>query len=89
LDQRSIELYLSIKGISAKAMNQELVQRLGAEAGAYPTVTSYFRAAKFPAQIQEARDETGVARIGSVDAAILKALTHNPFSSIRELSPLI
>jgi hypothetical protein len=31
MDQRSIALYLSMKGLSAKAIHQELVQTLGAE----------------------------------------------------------
>jgi AraC-like DNA-binding protein len=48
----------------------------------------YLRAAKFSAQSKEAPDEAGVARTDSVDAAILKALTNNSFSSVRELSQL-
>jgi hypothetical protein len=60
-----------MKGLSAKAIHQELVQMLGAEAIAYPTVTWYLHAVKFPAQSQEEPDEAGVTRTDSVDAAIL------------------
>jgi hypothetical protein len=58
----------------------------GAEAAAYPAVTPYPRAAKFPAQNKKTPEEAGVTRIDSVDAAILKALADNPFCSPHELS---
>jgi AraC-like DNA-binding protein len=80
MDQRSITTCLSMKGQSGKAIYQDLAQTLAAEAVAYPTVTWYRHAAKFAAQIKETHD--------SVDAAILKALTNNPFSSVRPLSQL-
>jgi hypothetical protein len=89
MDQRSIALYLSMKGLSAKAIHQGLVQALGAQAVAYFTITSYLRAAKFHAQSKEALNEAGVTRTGSVDTAILKALTDNPFSFVPELSRLM
>jgi hypothetical protein len=77
-----------MKGLLAKAFHQELVQKVGAEAVAYPIVTWYLRAAKFLAQSKEAPDEAGVRRTDSVEAAILKALINNPFSAVRELSRL-
>jgi hypothetical protein len=86
MDQRSIALYLSMKGLSAKAIHRELVRTLGAEAVTYPAVTWYLHAARSPAQSKEAPDEAGVTRTDSVDAAVLKALTDNPFSSVRESS---
>jgi hypothetical protein len=88
MHQRSIALYLSMKGLPAKAIHQELVQTLGAEAVAYPTVTWYLRVAKFQAQSKEAPDEAEVTRTGSVHAATLKTLTDNPFRSVPELSRL-
>jgi hypothetical protein len=39
MDQRSIALYVFMKGLPARAINQELGQALGAEAVAYPTRT--------------------------------------------------
>jgi hypothetical protein len=86
MDQRSIALCAFMKGLSAKAIHQELIQTLHDEAFAYPAVTWYFRVAKFPAQGKATPDEAGVMRNDSVDADILKALTDNPFSSVRELS---
>jgi hypothetical protein len=89
MDQRSIALYVSVKGLSAKAIHQELIQTLGAEAVVYWTVVWHLLAAKFPGQSNDAPDEVGVTRTDSVNAAILKALTDNSFSSVRELSRLI
>jgi hypothetical protein len=74
MDQRPIALYVSMKGLSVKAIHPELVQMLGAEIVAYPTVRSYLRTAKFPAQSKEAREEVGLTWTDSVDAVILKAL---------------
>jgi hypothetical protein len=75
-----------MKGVSTKVIHQELVQALRAEAIAYPAVTWYLHMAKFSAQRKEAPDEAGVKRTDSVDAAILKVLTDNPFSSVSEFS---
>jgi hypothetical protein len=61
---------------------------LDAKVVVYPTVTSYLHAANFLIQRKEAPDEAGVTQTDSVDAAILKALTDNPFSSVPELSRL-
>jgi AraC-like DNA-binding protein len=88
MDQRSIVLYLSVKGLSVKAIHQELVQTFGFEAVAYHTAARYLRAAKFLAQRKEARDGTGVTRTDSVNIAILKALIDNPLFSVPELSRL-
>jgi hypothetical protein len=62
MDQRSSALFVSMKGLSAKVIHRKLVQTLGAEAVAYPTVTWYLRAAKCPAQSKEAPDEAEVTR---------------------------
>jgi hypothetical protein len=89
MDQRLIAPYLSRKELSAKAIHQELVPTIGVQSVACPPVTWYLRAAKFPAENKEAPDEAGVTQTDSVDAAILKELTDNPFSSVSELSRLI
>jgi hypothetical protein len=88
MDSRWIALNLSIKGLSAKAFHQKLVQTLGAEANVYRTVMWSFCAAKFPAQNREARHMAGVTRTDSVGADSPKALTDNPFSSVPESSRL-
>jgi hypothetical protein len=84
MDQRSKALCRSMKGLSQKAISEGLVQKLGSEAVAHPTVMWYLHAAKFPAQRKEIDDEAGVARPDSVGTAILKGLADNPFSSVRE-----
>jgi uncharacterized membrane protein len=88
MDQRSIALYLSMKGLSAKLIHQELVDMLGLEALAYSTVTWYLRTASFAAQSEEAPAEAEFININPVDAVVLKALANGPFSSVRELSRL-
>jgi hypothetical protein len=74
-----------MKGFSAKAIHQELVQTLGVEAVAYHAVRRILWAAKFPAQSKKAPDKAGVTRTDSVDTDIMKAVTDNPFSSVPEL----
>jgi hypothetical protein len=56
MDQRSIALYLSMKGLSGTLIDQELVQMLHDEAVACPTVTWYVPAAKFAVRSKEASD---------------------------------
>jgi hypothetical protein len=47
MDQQSIVLYLSRKGLSAVAIHDDLVPILGAEAVSYPSVTRYLGEAIF------------------------------------------
>jgi hypothetical protein len=85
-DQRSIVPYLSMQRLSAKAIYQDLVQALSANAVAYPTVTRHYRAAKFLAQSKGTPDEAGVTQADSANTAIPKAFAGNPFPSVPELS---
>jgi hypothetical protein len=50
MDQRTICLYLNRKGLSAKAIHDELVQVFGFDVIAYSTVTSYLGASRWRAQ---------------------------------------
>jgi hypothetical protein len=88
MDPRSIAPDLSMKGLSGKAVHQDLVQPLGAEAVAYPTRIWHLYAPEFPCRNKEAPEDAGVTRTDSVEAAILNALTDNLFSSVGELSRL-
>jgi hypothetical protein len=85
MDQRSIALCFSRKGLSAKMIYQDFAQMLGAEVVACPTGTWYRRAAKCPAQSKGIPDAAGVTRTDAIDAATLKPLANTPFSSVREL----
>jgi hypothetical protein len=46
MDQRSIVLYLHLKGLSAYAIHDNIVSTLGPKDMAYNTVTPYLREAK-------------------------------------------
>jgi hypothetical protein len=88
MDQRSIALYLSMKGFSATLIHQELVDTVGHEAAGYSTVTWYLREARFAGESEEIPIETELMTTNPVDVAILRALADRPFSSVRELSRL-
>jgi hypothetical protein len=47
MDQQSIVLYLSKKGLSAVAIHDDLLATLGPEAVSYPSVTRYLGEAIF------------------------------------------
>jgi hypothetical protein len=53
MNQRPIALYLSMKGLSATLIHQELVDTLDPEAAAYSTVTWYLREARFASENEE------------------------------------
>jgi hypothetical protein len=74
-----------MKKLSAKAIYQNLVQTLGAEAVADLAVPWYLPVAKLPSQCNKRPDEAGATRPDSVEAGILKAFADNLFSSVREL----
>jgi hypothetical protein len=58
MDQRTICLYLNRKGLSLKAIHDELVQVLGSDIIAYSTVTSYLRASRWRAQNEEQHSDS-------------------------------
>jgi hypothetical protein len=82
MDQRSICLFLALKGLSTRAVYDELTVVLGAAAIAYSTVTKYLRQRQFTSILVDRPEEP--ATIG-IHQAILDALEHYSFSSIREL----
>jgi hypothetical protein len=47
MDQKTIFLYLRMKGMSLDAIHEDLVRTLGTDAVTCPTVTKYVRSAKF------------------------------------------
>jgi hypothetical protein len=85
MDQRSICLFLAIKGLSARDVHNKLVAVLGPDAIASSTVTNYRRQRQFPAISSEASDEPPTSMI---DDAILDAFDKQSFSSVRELAKL-
>jgi hypothetical protein len=85
MDQRSICLFLAMKGLSARDVHNELVAVLGPDAIAYSTVTNYLRQWPFPAISSEPSDEPPTSII---DDAILDAFDKQSFSSVRKLAKL-
>jgi hypothetical protein len=71
MDQRSIYLFLAMKGLSAREVHDELVAVIGRGAIACSTVTSYPRQRQFPAISSEPSDESPTTLI---DDAILDTL---------------
>jgi hypothetical protein len=86
MDQKSIVLYLHMKGIALDAIHEDLVRVLGENAIAYSTVTTDVRRARFPPKQDAPSAEPMPVETSPVDQAILRALADYPFSSVRELS---
>jgi hypothetical protein len=82
MDQRSICLFLPLKGLSARAVSNELPAVLGADAIAYSTVNKYLLRRQFTSILVEPPEELATI---DIDQAILDALDHYSFSYIRGL----
>jgi hypothetical protein len=85
MDQRSICLFLVIRGLSAQAIRSEPITVLRPNAIAYSTVTKYLRQRQFPSVPCDPSKEP---RKTVFDNAILDPLEKQPFSSIPELAKL-
>jgi hypothetical protein len=77
MDQRSIDLFLPMKGLSARDIHNELVALLSFDAIACSHVTSRLRQRQLPAISSEPSDEPPTTIL---DDAILDALDKQPFS---------
>jgi hypothetical protein len=86
MDQKTIVIYLRMKGMSLDAIHEDPVRTLGMNAVTYPTVTKYAHSAKFSPKKDRISSEPPVVESSPVDDAILAALAEYPFSSIRKLS---
>jgi hypothetical protein len=60
MDQKTIVLYLRMKGMSLDAIHEDLVRTLGTDAVTYPTVTKYARSAKLSPKKDGASSEPPV-----------------------------
>jgi hypothetical protein len=88
MDQKSIVLYLHMRGIWLDAIHEDLVRVLGENTVAYSTLMKYVRSEKFPPKNDGPPSDPISVEPGSGDQAILTALADCPFSSVRELSRL-
>jgi hypothetical protein len=85
MDERSICLFLAMKGFSAREVDSELVAVLGLDVTASLTVTRYRQQRQFPARSPEHSDEPATTII---DDPILQVLDTQSFPSVRELVKL-
>jgi hypothetical protein len=88
LDQRSIAVFLHMKGLSVKDIHTKLVQVHGSDAIAYSTVTKYLRSdivlQNEPGVENRAEDQGFSIR----DNAILEAFEIISFASIRQIAKM-
>jgi hypothetical protein len=89
MNQKSIVLYLRMKGMALDAVHGDLVRMLGKDAVAYSTVTKYVRSAQFSGRKEATPPGAPDVERSPVDEAILTALAEFlfsfSFSSVREL----
>jgi hypothetical protein len=83
MDQRSIFLFLALKGLSAPAVDNELTAVLGADAIAYSTVPKYLSQRQFTSILVALPEEPATI---VVDQATLDPLEQYPLSSIQGLA---
>jgi hypothetical protein len=86
MDQQSIVLYLSRKGLSAVVIHDDLVATFGAEAVSSSSVTRYLHEVIFASSNPPDPLPPPEHQLDDSDPAILLALADQPFASIPELS---
>jgi hypothetical protein len=88
MTQRPIAAYLSLKGISAREIHDDIVATLGPDTVSYCSITRYLREARFPPSKLELHLADVQRDLDGSDQAILAALEDSPFASVRQLSRL-
>jgi hypothetical protein len=88
MDQRSIALYLDLKGLSARPIHEDLVVILDAYVVAYSTVTCYLRETHFSPSADRIASGPIPEISNDADEAILLALGKTLFTSVRQLARL-
>jgi hypothetical protein len=86
--QRPIVAYLSLEGMSARGVHDNIVTTLGPDAVSYSSVTCDLREARFPPSKPEPHPTDVQRNLDDSDQAILVALEDSPFASVRQLSRL-
>jgi hypothetical protein len=79
---------LSLKGMSAPEIHDDIVATIGPDAVLYSSVTRYLHETRFPPSKPEPHPADVQRDLDDSDQAILAALECNPFSSPRQLSQL-
>jgi hypothetical protein len=89
MTQRPIVAYLSLKGMSAREIQDDIVFTLGPDAVSYSSVTHSLREARFPPSKPEPHPSGVQRNLDDSDQAILAALEDGPFASVPQLSRLM
>jgi uncharacterized membrane protein len=88
MTQRPIVAYLSLKGMSAHEIHDDIVATLGSDAVSDSSVTCYLCEARFAPSKPESQPADVQTDLDDSDQAILVALEDRPFASVRQLPRL-
>jgi hypothetical protein len=86
MTQHPIVAYLSLKGMSAHEIHDNIVATIGPDIISYTSITHYLREAQFPPSKPESHPADVQRDLYDSDQAILAALEDSPFASVRQLS---
>jgi hypothetical protein len=89
MTQRPIVADLSLKGMSAREIHDDIGATLGPDAVSYSSVTRYFGKARFPPSKSKPHPADVQRDLDDSDWAILAALEGSPFALARQLSRLV
>jgi hypothetical protein len=88
MTQRPIVAYLSLKGMSAREIHNDIVATLGPDTVLSSSVTRYLREARFPPSKPEPHPADVQTDFDDSDQAILATLEDSRFVSVQQLSRL-
>jgi hypothetical protein len=88
MTQRPIVVYLSLKGMSAREIHDDIVATVGPGAGSCSLVTRYLREARFPPSKPEPHPANVQRDLDDSDQVILAAFEDSPLISVRQLPRL-
>jgi hypothetical protein len=86
MKQRPIVADLSLKGMSAREIHDDIVATLGPDAVSYNLFTRHLREARFPPLKPESHPADIQRDLDDSDQATLTALEDSPFASVWQLS---
>jgi hypothetical protein len=86
MTQRPIVAYLSLKGMSAHELHDDIVATLGPDAVLYSSVTRYLREAQLPPSKPKPHPADVQRDLDDSDHALLSTLDDGPFESVRQVS---
>jgi hypothetical protein len=88
MTQRPIVADLSLKGMSAREIHDDIIATIGPDAVSYSSVTRYLCETGFPPSKPEPNPVDVQRDLDDSDQAILTGLEDSPFASVRQLSRL-